>query len=157
VPICREIVSIVSRYAPGRGPIIIAPSAHGCSALTKNAPPHHRWAHTAHILPFVAVCIKQRWKKAVEASAHALGTPDRLSLPQPTRPASATPPILKILSCVISKVFAQGKSACLRSSAVSLLARARCYPTPSTEVPDSSWLFLACTPGAAVHTFIPVV
>jgi hypothetical protein len=45
-PIGPATVSIVSRYAPSRGPIIVHPS-HGRSALTSSAPPHHRWAHIA--------------------------------------------------------------------------------------------------------------
>jgi hypothetical protein len=57
------IVTIVSSYAPSRSLII----SHGRSALTSSAPLHHRWAHTAFTWPFIALRIKQWWKKAVEA------------------------------------------------------------------------------------------
>jgi hypothetical protein len=56
-------VSIVSSFAPSRGPII----SYGRCALTSSAPLHHRWAHTASTCLYVALCFKQRWHKAVEA------------------------------------------------------------------------------------------
>jgi hypothetical protein len=63
VPNRPLIVTIVSSYAPSRGPII----SHGRSALTSSAPLHHCWAHTAFTWLYVALCFKQRCKKAVEA------------------------------------------------------------------------------------------